>query len=68
MVGVMEQQLSDKNVCIDYLRGELDVFEDSLRRVLDVVNLLEERQAELAIENGRLREIAMKQSYSRTVA
>ena len=55
-------------MCIDYLRGELDVFEDSLRRVLDVVNLLEERQAELAIENGRLREMAMKQSYSRTVA
>lgn len=41
MVGVMEQQLSDKNVCIDYLRGELDAFEDSQRGVLDVVNLLE---------------------------
>lgn len=49
MVGVMEQQLSDKNVCIDYLRGELDVFEDSLRGVLDVVSLLEERQTELTI-------------------
>lgn len=68
MVEVMEQQLSDKNVCIDYLTGELGCFEDSLRGVLDVVSLLEDRQAELTIENGRLREVAMKQSYSRTVA
>jgi hypothetical protein len=43
MVGVMEIQLSDKNVCIDYLRGELDCFEQYSKSTLECIDLLEQR-------------------------
>lgn len=68
MVGVMEQQLSDKNICIDYLRDQLDSFEEYSTSTLDCIGMLEQRLNDINQENYKLKDTIMRHSFSKTVA
>lgn len=45
LLGVLELQIQNKNDCIDFLRSELETFEDNSRHLLAVVDTLELRLA-----------------------
>lgn len=40
LLGVLELQIQNKNNCIDFLRSELETFEDNSRHLLAVVDTL----------------------------
>lgn len=53
LLGVAEQQVRNKNECIDFLRNELAAFEDSSRHLLGIIHTLEQRVEAVSQRRGQ---------------